>query len=219
MEEPLNLTVKKMPIAIVAPFTVVDNKNNNKTPLHIQVHANKNEDVPEDLSMKSKYDKESSSNYSKNELSYWEKSEQLKNILNRDESRNRFNKNTFREKEIILNDDVNKPRNFATKNFSAATEYMATTYAEHKFLTTWYMNSLFDANRNPYLNFLQQGSTAMRGTSPYEVKINSPENNRILNNLLEKKSHPSYKFPVDFDALIKNEMPAKQPEEVRVDLD
>ncbi|XP_045465005.1 protein pangolin, isoforms A/H/I/S isoform X7 [Harmonia axyridis] len=197
MDEPLNLTVKKMPIAIVAPFTVIDNKNNKKPTAEIR--ANKNEDVPEDLSLRDKYEKDYFANYPNLNIQH-----------DHQEGRNRFNKNTYREQELILN-DMNKLCDFGTKNFAATSEYMeyADRLYEHKFLAAWYINSMIENQRNTYFNFMQQQQAAA-ARAPYAFdKSNKPENNRILNNLLEKKSNHSCKFPVNFDALIKNEMASK----------
>ncbi|XP_044767109.1 protein pop-1 isoform X5 [Coccinella septempunctata] len=229
MDEPLNLTVKKMPIAIVAPFTVIDSKNNKKAVVNNEENPNKNEDIPEDLSLKNRkcekdyfgcsYKKKVNANHQYDHL---DEAEQLRHFLNREESRNRFNKNTFREQEVIFN-DVNKLCDFGTKNLTTTPDYMeyADRFYEHKFLAAWYINSMIESQRNSYFNFLQQQqqTMSMRAPSaPFDVdKNNKPENNRILNNLLEKKSNPNYKFPVNFDALIKNEMPGKSNNEDRGD--
>lgn len=221
MDEPLNLTVKKMPIAIVAPFTVIDSKSNKKPVSQINVNSNKNVEVPEDLSLKNqKCEKDyflSSSNYNVNsQLDYQDNSEQLKHHLNREEGRNRFNKNTFREQELILN-DMNKLCDFGTKNFTATSECMeyADRLYEHKVLAAWYLNSMIENQRSSYLNFLQQQTMSMRAPhSGFDFeKNNKPENNQILNNLLEKKSNSNCEFPLNFDALIKNEMPRKAQNE------
>lgn len=189
-EEPLNLTIKKMPIAIVAPFSVVEPKINNNDPI-------KNEELPQDLSMKLSKNNDQCLDLSKTKETNLEKSnlnhnEQLRKYLfkNQDETRNHYNKNTYNEQDNKILD--------LYKNLGSDSVYsFINNLTDRKLLSAWYMNTVL-GQQNPYL-----------GMPP--AKTESSEN-RILNNLLDKKSYPTYKFPTNFDALIVNEMRSEKPE-------
>ncbi|XP_072399424.1 uncharacterized protein [Diabrotica undecimpunctata] len=174
-EEPLNLTLKKMPIAIVAPFSVVENKiiNNNETD---SLNLNKCEELPEDLSLKKNNEECLDLTKNKNHC------EQLRKYLCKNEqTRNSYEKNTFNDYYNNKLAPRDNPQNIFDNNF----------------LSMWYVNSFLN-QQNPYFN-----------TSPqaYQPKPNTnPASNKILNNLLDKKTYSSYKFPSSFDSLIKNEM-------------
>uniref|UniRef100_A0A6P7GUX3 dTCF n=1 Tax=Diabrotica virgifera virgifera TaxID=50390 RepID=A0A6P7GUX3_DIAVI len=174
-EEPLNLTLKKMPIAIVAPFSIVENKttNNNETD---SLNLNKCEDLPEDLSIKKNNEECLDLTKNKNQC------EQLRKYLCKNEqTKNSYEKNTFNDYYNNKLAPRDNPQNIFDNNF----------------LSMWYVNSFLN-QQNPYFN-----------TSPqaYQPKPNTnPASNKILNNLLDKKTYCSYKFPSSFDSLIKNEM-------------
>lgn len=210
-EEPLNLTIKKMPIAIVAPFSVVDpksnnnnnhntNNNNNNNESHVSDLNKCDEDLPEDLSLKNKtasdqgLDLTKRSNFEKSNLN---RNHQLRSYFcKNEETRSLYDRNTF-------NDNYNDNK-LVYENTTSETErdtfYSFLNSLDNKFLSMWYMNTIL-SQQNPYLNL----TSATYRTKP----DTSPGSNKILNNLLDKKPYASYKFPMDFDALIKNEM---QPE-------
>jgi hypothetical protein len=195
-DEPLNLTIKKMPIAIVAPFTIVEPKLNNT---ETKPEAAKRDDLPEDLSVKLSKNGDQCLDLSKTKETNLEKSnlnhnEQLRNYLckNQDEIRNHYNKNTFNEQDNKILD--------LYKNIGADSVYsFINNLADRKLLSAWYMNSVL-SQTNPYLSMTRAKSDA------------ASDNNRILNNLLEKKPYPTYKFPTNFDALIVNEMRSDKSE-------
>ncbi|KAJ3663800.1 hypothetical protein Zmor_008024 [Zophobas morio] len=175
-DEPLNLTIKKMPIAIVAPFTIVEPKANN---------------APEDLSTKPpKGDqgldltKTKDTNLEAN-LSH---NEQLRKYLCKNQSDSDYHRNTFTERDKLLDLYKNLPNDSIYSFINNLTD--------HKLLNAWYMNAVL-AQQNPYLN---------------PRKNEAIDNNRILNNLLDKKPYSSYKFPTNFDALIVNEMRPEKAE-------
>ncbi|RZB39239.1 HMG box domain containing protein, partial [Asbolus verrucosus] len=195
-DEPLNLTIKKMPIAIVAPFTIVEPKSNNN---ETKPDVNKCDDVPEDLSVKLAKNNDLCLDLSKTKDTNLDKSnlnhnEQLRKYLskNQDDSRNHYNKNTFDEQEHKIID--------LYKNLGADSVYsFINNLVDHKLLSAWYMNSVL-SQHSPYLSLSRAKSDT------------SPDNNRILNNLLDKKPYSTYKFPTNFDALIVNEMRADKIE-------
>lgn len=188
-EEPLNLTVKKMPIAIVAPFAVHDPKMNNNNEEKFDLNNKHDEETPQDLSVV-KLNPIAKNNEHCLDLSKgtnWEKSnlnqnEQLRNYLCKNDAKNHYNKNTFNEQDpkMIKNDPA----------------YSMFNLTDRKLLSAWYMNSVLA--HNPYLNHPVTKNAAAAAASPPD--------NRILNNLLDKKPYATYKFPNNFDALIVNEM-------------
>lgn len=197
-DEPLNLTLKKMPIAIVAPFSVVDPKTqNNNNDARVLDLNKRDDDVPQDLSLKTKSTGLDLSKKSYSEKSNLNRNFQLHNYFCKDEETSRlYDRNTFVSDTCS---DKNPSPDIDKDNF-----YAFLNSLDGKFLSVWYMNSILN-QQNPYLNL--NGST-------YRPKSDtSPGSNKILNNLLDKKPYTSYKFPVDFDALIKNEM---QPEKNEV---
>ncbi|VEN54589.1 unnamed protein product [Callosobruchus maculatus] len=115
-EEPLNLTVKKMPIAIVAPFSrVVDSVNNNKVDDVV-----KSEDLPEDLSVK-KPPADEGMDLTKNNLN---RTEQLRKYLCKNNPGSFYEKNTY-------NETNNKER-------------QSHAFLDSKLLSMWYMNTIFN---------------------------------------------------------------------------
>lgn len=207
-EEPLNLTLKKMPIAIVAPFSVIDpksnnnNNSNNNNESHVSDLNKCDEDLPEDLSLKSKSTSDQGLDLTKNSkrleksnlnrnlqlCSYFCKNEETRSLYDR----NTFNDNSYNDNKLVYE---NSPSETERDNL-----YSFLNSLDNKFLSMWYMNSIL-SQQNPYLNLTDPTYRAKPDTSP--------RSNKILNNLLDKKPYASYKFPMDFDALIKNEM---QPE-------
>lgn len=222
-EQPLNLTIKKKPIAIVAPSAVIDasNQNANKT-----MNQNKFlneikycEETPEDLSVRKKDEEEDDFLYEKNINKEFILNNELHNnnnnnthediekYLMKNETRNSYNKNSFEEtvKEYDLKSnifkDVYKISDFyetlANRNLATPENIYSVInhLAEHKFLTAWYMNSVLSM---PYMNL--NGKNFLPAT-------NSPSKNSILNNLLDKKPSGDYnKTALNFDTIIKNEM-------------
>ncbi|KAL1517584.1 hypothetical protein ABEB36_001326 [Hypothenemus hampei] len=175
-EEPLNLTVRKMPIAIVAPFSRTEplEKTNPET------NNNNEHDFPQDLSVKNREEQSSCLDLTKNT------NQQLRNYLLKGQEEAANN---------IYNRNVYSPLDTKDKPLENPDLY-------NKLLAAWYVNSIIrQSHHNPYLSF-----SASERSSPFETKSNSPSSNRILNNLLEKKPFTSYTFPSGFDALIKNEM-------------
>lgn len=204
-DEPLNLTVKKMPIAIVAPFSRSEPatekliENNNESTVNDLNLSKRTTDFPQDLSLKNKnpeqcLDLTKNTNLNKN----LNPSEQLRNyLLKGEETTNSYNRNVY--------SPTNKETNESIKDNQHSPDlYSFMNSLDNKFLTAWYMNSLMNQPQqaNPYLNMPQRPNSV----SPFEQKSNSPSSNRILNNLLEKKPYTTYTFPSGFDALIKNEV-------------
>ncbi|XP_031348932.1 protein pangolin, isoforms A/H/I/S isoform X8 [Photinus pyralis] len=223
-EEPLNLTIKKKPVAIVAPSSIVDSNQNLKTINNNNNHKariddeltisafdyDKYEDVPQDLSFKKQCNDISNNNKSaeNHKFGYNDKlnntSNQEDNFLHKyvNEIKNNYNKKSFidnmKEQELKSNimNSVYKANdiyeNINNKNFAAPeTIYSMINYlAEHKFLTAWYMNSMFAGNI-PY---------------PPGAVFSQTNNNSILNNLLEKKVTKDSRPSLGIDTLIKNEM-------------
>lgn len=70
-EEPLNLTVNKMPIAILAPFTVVDK--------HLKIKSEADGNLAEDLSSKMPLDLTKNNNYANGIKEYLSKNEEICN--------------------------------------------------------------------------------------------------------------------------------------------
>ncbi|XP_017778501.1 PREDICTED: protein pangolin, isoforms A/H/I/S isoform X7 [Nicrophorus vespilloides] len=207
MDEPLNLTIKKRPVAIVAPSSVVDFYQNtivHKTVNRDKAPTDKPEDIPQDLSLKhlkSEFDEPTPTDKQNNNK--FNNHEELRKYLSKDEvvKNNSYNKNSFTENihdlKTNIFKDIYKMNDFYEKNLASPDNIysMINHLAEHKFLTAWYMNSVLNMNL-PYLNLNKQPSS-------FDVNsTNSAANNSILNNLLNKK--PS--TDVNFDTLIKNEM-------------
>ncbi|KAH1010196.1 hypothetical protein HUJ05_004528 [Dendroctonus ponderosae] len=213
-DEPLNLTMKKMPIAIVAPFSRSDTSVDKLVPEHNDNNNNNSNndagdqlskcsnDFPQDLSLKNKkqeqqcLDLTKNTNLSKN----LNPSEQLRNyLLKGEESRNNteYNRNVYSPTQ-------KEPNTESVKEKQSPDLCSFMSCLDNKFLTAWYMNSLMNHSQqsNPYLNMPQRPNSM----SPFDAKSNSSSSNRILNNLLEKKPYKTYTFPSGFDALIKNEM-------------
>lgn len=218
-DEPLNLTIKKKPVAIVAPSSIVDTNQNLKTTNNNSKGKNDNnefsynsafnsekyDEFPQDLSLKkrndlsielNKFDKQIYNNEKLNSSNQEEKF--LHKCVN--EIKNNYNKKSFmdnvKEQELKTNimNTVYKANdlyeNFNNKNLVAPENiYSMINYlAEHKFLTAWYMNSMFTGNLT--YSSLQQHSN----------------NNSILNNLLDKKVPKDDRSALNLDTLIKNEM-------------
>lgn len=223
-DEPLNLTIKKKPVAIVAPSSIVDTNqnfktaNNNKTKSEYDFtisafNSEKYDEAPQDLSLKKQR------NYYSNNLSKFDQdtyndklnssNEDEKYLLQKcvNEIKNNYNKKSFmeniKEQELKTNimNSVYKANdlyeNFNNKNFVAPENiYSMINYlAEHKFLTAWYMNSMFAGNLGyPSTGVFQQHSGQQSN------------NNSILNNLLDKKVLKDDRTALNIDTLIKNEM-------------
>ncbi|KAF7282478.1 hypothetical protein GWI33_002623 [Rhynchophorus ferrugineus] len=205
-EEPLNLTVKKMPIAIVAPFSRTEPANEkstdvSETPTDLEDAKWNPDEYPEDLSLKGKCLDLSKNTNVHNNLN---PSEQLKNYLMKKEERHDlYSRNVYSPSKKDLSED--------SKDDQAPSDpYSFMNALDSKFLTAWYMNSLLSQQQQArqLLNFTAQSNPS----STFENKSNSPSSNRILNNLLEKKPFTTYKFPSGFDALIKNEMQCEKIE-------
>lgn len=196
-EEPLNLTVKKMPVAIVAPFSFVDSNQN------IKIDANKNDTLSEDDNIKANENKKEedldlpqdlSLNNKNNDFNVeWSKSnklnanntEQLRNYLCKSETQNLYDKNTFNE---AMNSKCYQYNN---------------------------IYSLFDNlnNKIPFWYFFNNERNQTFNSSHHNQFNNKTlESNSILNNLLDKKPQNASEFPTDFGSLIKNEMQKKQNE-------
>lgn len=219
-DEPLNLTLKKMPIAIVAPFSIVDanqniKMNNNNITNEGSVSNNNNnvnktsDELPEDLSTKSKNSSDQGLDLSKN--SNHVNNETIRSYLLKDDdvARNSYNKNTFNPDDSFLNDYsklCDFYENLTQKTYSTDNFYsFLNNLTDNKFLSMWYMNTILQ-QQNPFLNL----TTPLTTTSYDTTKTTIPTDSKgILNNLLDKKPYKTYKFPSGFDALIKNEM---QPE-------
>lgn len=224
-DEPLNLTLKKMPIAIVAPFSIVDanqnikmNNNNNNNNINNNnetsvSNINKNSDeLPEDLSTKNKNNVSDqgldlSKNSKDKNLENNVHNETIRNyLLKNDVSRNSYNKNTFNPDESFLNDYTKLCdfyENLTQKTYSTDNFYsFLNNLTDNKFLSMWYMNTILQ-QQNPFLNLTTPLTTTTYDTTKTSIPSDS---NGILNNLLDKKPYKTYKFPSGFDALIKNEM-------------
>lgn len=195
-EEPLNLTVKKMPVAIVAPFSFVDNNQNIKN------EANKNDtstyqdnnnkdndtkkddvdlDLPQDLSLNNK-NNDFSFDWNKNNKLNVNNTQQLRNYLCKNETQNLYDKNTYNE----------------TTN-SKCYQYNN-------------IYSLFDNlnNKIPFWYFFNNDNSQTTFDSSNHFNNKTLDSNSILNNLLDKKTQNASEFPTDFGSLIRNEMQKKQ---------
>ncbi|XP_050304256.1 uncharacterized protein LOC126741818 [Anthonomus grandis grandis] len=201
-DEPLNLTVKKMPIAIVAPFSRTEpvtteklSENNNETKID---NLNKNlAEFPQDLSLKNKkksFVEDQCLDLTKNMIMNNKNvspspSEELRNyLMKNEESMNCYNRNVY---------SPSQSDSSSSKDKASPDIYSFMNTLDNKLLTAWYMNSIM---AQPH-QFVGQPKPAFDSSKP-----NSPSSNRILNNLLEKKPYTTYSFPSGFDALIKNEM-------------
>lgn len=184
-DEPLNLTVKKMPIAIVAPFSFVDNNQNIKLDTDNESSSKEYDDkindfkkeddveLPQDLSLNNKnnVDRNKSNNKNVNNT------EQLRNYLCKNEIQNHYDKNTFNE---TMNSKCYQYNN---------------------------IYSLFDNlnNKIPFWYFFNNDRNQTFNTSN-QCNNKTLESNSILNNLLDKKPQKANEFPTEFSSLIKNEM-------------
>lgn len=195
-EEPLNLTVKKMPVAIVAPFSFVDNNQNIKTETNkndtssFEDNNNKDNDnkkdddldLPEDLSLNNK-NNDFNFEWNKNNKLNVNNTQQLRNYLCKNETQNLYDKNTFNE---TMNSKCYQYNN---------------------------IYSLFDNlnNKIPFWYFFNSDSSQSTfDSSSSQFNNKTLDSNSILNNLLDKKPHKASEFPTDFGSLIKNEMQKKQ---------
>lgn len=195
MEEPLNLTIKKKPVAVVAPTSV--HPTNNNHPDVPSIETSKYDDHPQDLSLR----KRNNDGFTNNNL----KEDALYKRVN--ETKDNYSKKCFmdsiREQELKSNimNTVYKGNNlydgYDSKNLTASENiYSMINYlAEHKFLAAWYMNSVLGGNFPFASNPFQQG-----------IPPNHPNNNSILNNLLDKKVTNEEKPVLTFDTLIKNKV-------------
>lgn len=189
MDEPLNLTVKKMPVAIVAPFTFADsNHKNKKEDNKIETLSNKDDigksihyknddddpDLPQDLSLNNKNNTERNKNYNLNV----DNTEQLRKYLCKSDIKNLYDKNTY-------NETMNS-KSYQCNNF----------------------HSLLDNlnNKIPFWYFFNNNETSQGYDSSNHYSNKTLESNSILNNLLDKKPQNHSDFPTDFSLLIKNEM-------------
>lgn len=199
IDEPLNLTVKKMPVAIVAPFSFVDNNQNIKS------ETNKNEtlseednikdsdsdnnkkdddlDLPEDLSLNNKNNDFINFDWNKNNKLNVNNTQQLRNYLFKNETQNLYDKNTF-------NETMN------SKCYQYSNIYSLFDNLNNK-IPFWYF---FNSDNNQTFN------------SPNQFNNKTLDSNSILNNLLDKKPQNAGEFPTDFGSLIKNEMQKQQNE-------
>ncbi|XP_030757971.1 transcription factor 7-like 1-A isoform X6 [Sitophilus oryzae] len=202
-DEPLNLTVKKMPIAIVAPFSRTEPPSEKAQDesaderLDFKWEQDINE-LPQDLSLKSK-----SPDITKNTNAHrnLNPSEQLRNyLLKKEEPHNLYSRNVYSPSKKDSNEDL-----------PSTDPYSFMNSLDNKFLTAWYMNSLLSHQQQQARQFLNFSSHSNPSES-LESKTSTASSNRILNNLLEKKPYTTYKFPSGFDALIKNEMEGEQTE-------
>lgn len=217
-DEPLNLTIKKKPVAIVAPSSIIDINQKFKTVNNIKeineddcfndaFNYDKVEECPQDLSLKKHNECSMNNNFSNNKFNDKLKAPSQDDgfIINKcvNEIKDNYNKKTFidnvKEQEIKSNimNSVYKAQDlyesFNNKNLVAPENiYSMINYlAERKFLTAWYMNSMFAGNlATPYHHQQQQ----------------QQPNNNILNNLLEKKTTKDDKSFLNIETLIKNEM-------------
>lgn len=198
-DEPLNLTVRKMPIAIVAPFSrsepstdKIHHENNNNN----EDSESPGKDCPQDLSLKGHNPEPQCLDLTKN-------TNLNKNLNPREQLRNYL----LKGEEATTNNSLNN-RNVFKEDKQIPDLYSIMNSLDNKFLTAWYVNSLIQNQSqqqpaNPYLNIPRRPSSV---SSFESAKSNSPSSNRILNNLLEKKPYTTYSFPNGFDALIKNEV-------------
>lgn len=224
LEEPLNLTIRKKPIAIVAPSAITMDANQNVKAINHNINKIINDsvkfydDAPEDLSIRKHEETETNFLYEKNtnlnlhnECNNNNNNEDLQKYLLKnlqEAGRNSYNKNSFEEtvKEYDLKSnifkDVYKISDFyetlANRNLTTPENIYSVInhLAEHKFLTAWYMNSVLSM---PYMGL------SPKGFAPNQP-VNSPTKNSILNNLLDKKPSPDFKPALNFDTIIKNEM-------------
>lgn len=186
-DEPLNLTIKKRPVAVVAPSAVILDANQNVKVSNIRRVSGKSNlqaESPEDLSVrKDLNDYISNGNDALRQYLF-------KNVSGDDKN---FEKNNFlKESELKANifRDFYKMNEFYDKNLATDNIYsMINQLAERKFLAAWYMNSVLGM---PY--------------SETKNATNSPTKNSILNNLLDQKPIADFKNSVNFDTLIRNEM-------------
>lgn len=188
-EEPLNLTVKKMPIAIVAPFSFVDSNQNVKIETS-NVEDNekdnndvkKDDDLPQDLSLNNK-NNDFNVDWNKNNKLNVNNTEQLRNYLCKNETQNFYDKNTFNESSN-------------SKNYQYNNVYSFFDNLNNK-IPLWYF-------------FNNETNDTFHSSSQYNNK--PMESNSILNNLLDKKPQNASEFPTNFGSLIKNEMQTQQNE-------
>ncbi|XP_018331094.1 protein pangolin, isoforms A/H/I/S isoform X3 [Agrilus planipennis] len=240
-DEPLNLTVKKRPVAIVAPSSINDlnnylakhNNSNNNINNNIKEKpedvANKVEDEPQDLSLKKRNNDHPENCRDQNNFDdlnsfrkkyfYASPNEGGNNDLNmKGETKNSYNKNSFmeamKERELKTNimNSVYKSNNIYDYLNNRNLETPENIYsvinslAEQKFLTAWYMSSMFSGGGFPYAGGFVPPNFPNIPDMLSPNLTNAPGNNSILNNLLDKKVFKDEKPLLGIDKIIKNEV-------------
>lgn len=234
-EEPLNLTIKKRPVAIVPPSsinldasrrTINNHFNNNNNNNNNNNYANNNiktydypDEVPQDLSMR-KNNKNTEENKLNNEKLIYE--EQMKYYLdynnhqdfckhlykNCEDDKNNYNKNYFADNLLKANifKDVYKTSDFY-ENLSSKNLTSSTEnfYSMLNHITEQKFLATLYMNSMLSMNMPYLNMQEMTGYDRNACN-NSPTKNSILNNLLSKKTHNDFKSSPNFDTLIKNEM-------------
>lgn len=222
--EPLNLTIKKKPVAVVAPSAILTNNySNDATSNNKYEYSN-----PEDLSVKNIFNNNNEcldltvvSKYNKNCIKETNNfpHEQLKNFLEKDPN-SVYEKNIFNEEKRLfdhLKGQDTKPSNIFKEAYkmseSLYEKQMTTTeglysvinsLAEQKFLTALYMNSLLAQNL-PYGFGINYSNTEL-----LEQNLRNNQNN-VLNNLMDRQKLTSQLFrdgdkSLNIETVIKNEV-------------
>lgn len=239
MEEPLNLTIRKKPVAIVAPSAVLDTNenikptnnnnsinNNNNTNNNNKTNSDKQcEDGPEDLSVKKPQEEEEKkqpppynkqtnkdSNLNNNEFNFLQyNNEELRNYLFKSvgETRNIYNKNTF--EETIKEHDL---KSNIFKDVYKITDFYETLTNKNLAAPKNIYSVINHLAEHKFLTAWYMNSVLSMpylnlNPKSFAQNTNSPAKNSILNNLLDKKTSADYKTTLNFDTLIKNEMHAE----------
>lgn len=233
MDEPLNLSIRKKPVAIVAPSSIVDGNGNIKPTVYhnkLGEHAAKTEDAPEDLSVKKTnmmngkssppQDCDKPDNLSSDSkkdvngpLPPWQyANEDLRKYLSKSVSeqvKNNYNKNSFAESVMAKDKDLTTNIfKDVYKNNDSYEKNLSSNDNIYSMINHLAEHKFLTAW---YMNSVLHMNLPYFNLNNYDAAAAANNgsvsaNNGILNNLLNKKIENEVKIPSHLDTLIKNEM-------------
>ncbi|XP_065161345.1 protein pangolin isoform X5 [Atheta coriaria] len=234
MDEPLNLSIRKKPVAIVAPSSIVDGNGNIKPTVYhnkLGEHAAKTEDAPEDLSVKKTnmmngkssppQDCDKPDNLSSDSkkdvngpLPPWQyANEDLRKYLSKSVSeqvKNNYNKNSFAESVMAKDKDLTTNIfKDVYKNNDSYEKNLSSNDNIYSMINHLAEHKFLTAW---YMNSVLNMNLPYFNLNNYDAAAAAANNgsvsanNGILNNLLNKKIENEVKIPSHLDTLIKNEM-------------